>query len=82
MFHLSQKHTLLVLSFAVFAAFQSIRENLYPRKKFFGLNRENLYPRKKIRHTLILGNFDMQSLISVYLVKNAFNLHESIGLLA
>ena len=51
--------------FADFAVFQKIRENLYPRKKFFGLNCENLYPRKRIRQTLISENFDTQSLVSV-----------------
>ena len=58
-------YTLLVLIFTDFAVFQRIRENLYPEKKFFELNRENLYLPKKIRHTLISGNFDTQSLVSV-----------------
>ena len=58
-------YTLLVLIFMDFAVFQRIRENLYPQKKFFELNCENLYLPKKIRHTLISGNFDIQSLVTV-----------------
>ena len=47
----------------------------------FSKNSRKFVPAKKVRQTLISGNFDMQSLVSVLSCENAFNLHESTGLL-
>ena len=72
------------INFRGFRGLSKIPRKFVPAKKVFWAESRKLVTAKKIRQTLISGNFDMQSLVVwflYYLVKNAFNLHESTGLL-
>ena len=64
-----------------FRGFSKKSAKICTREKVFWAEPRKFVQVKKIRQTLISGNFDVQSLVSVLSCENGSNLHESTGLL-